>query len=66
MNRLKPISGGNYEELIVKIEDRKGHDFRYAIDDSKAQIQLGFARKNKTFEENIEEIVVREFLSSEK
>ncbi len=66
MNRLKPRESGLYEDLIIKIEDRKGHDFRYAIDDSKAQTQLGFVRKNKTFEENIEEIIMREFLVDEK
>lgn len=35
----------NYYELIEFVLDRLGHDFRYAIDDQKAQTELGFKRK---------------------
>jgi dTDP-glucose 4,6-dehydratase len=63
MNRLHPRKSGKYDNLVTNIEDRKGHDLRYAIDDTKAQKELGFARQNKTFEENIEEIIRTEFLS---
>jgi len=62
MNRIKPRNNGKYEDLITHIQDRQGHDFRYAINDNKAQIELGFTRQNKTFEENIEEIINKDFI----
>jgi dTDP-glucose 4,6-dehydratase len=37
--------GKSYKEQIEYVVDRAGHDFRYAIDDSKAESELGFARK---------------------
>jgi dTDP-glucose 4,6-dehydratase len=43
-----------YEELIQFVEDRKGHDFRYAIDDQLAQQELGFKRTYTTFEKGLE------------
>jgi dTDP-glucose 4,6-dehydratase len=42
--------GGKYEELISFVTDRKGHDWRYAIDDSKAEKELGFRRTYAGFE----------------
>ena len=33
------------ESLIEFVEDRKGHDLRYAIDSSKIEIELGWKRK---------------------
>lgn len=41
-----------YREQIAFVTDRAGHDWRYAIDDSKAQSLLGFTRKH-TFESGI-------------
>lgn len=35
----------SYREQIVYVADRAGHDRRYAIDDSKAQRELGFSRR---------------------
>jgi dTDP-glucose 4,6-dehydratase len=35
----------DYAELKTFVQDRPGHDRRYAIDDSKAQTELGFKRK---------------------
>lgn len=60
MNKLKPRQSGKYEDLITYTADRKGHDLRYAIDDTKAQQELGFTRNNKTFKENIEEIALEQ------
>lgn len=40
------------EELISYVEDRKGHDYRYAIDATKIKEELGFKPKVK-FEEGI-------------
>ncbi len=34
---------GKSEDLITFVEDRKGHDLRYAIDPSKAMKDLGWA-----------------------
>ena len=44
------------ESLIGFVEDRKGHDWRYAMDFSKANKELGFAPKVK-FEEGIRKTV---------
>jgi len=44
------------ESRITFIEDRKGHDFRYAVDSKKAEEELGWSRK-RTFEEGLRETV---------
>ena len=45
LDEIKPRSNGKkYVELIEFVEDRLGHDWRYAIDDSKAERELGFER----------------------
>lgn len=55
LTNLKPRQGGHrYEELITFVEDRQGHDWRYAIDDTKAQKELGFSRQYADFEEGLE------------
>ncbi|CAM3026940.1 dTDP-glucose 4,6-dehydratase [Legionella worsleiensis] len=41
MDDMKPMSD-SYESLIVYVEDRKGHDKRYAIDNTKIQTHLGW------------------------
>ncbi|MES2503664.1 MAG: dTDP-glucose 4,6-dehydratase [Myxococcota bacterium] len=41
---------------IEFIADRRGHDRRYAIDDSKAQRELGFKRKHE-FEQSLKETI---------
>lgn len=46
-------SGGSYREQITFVEDRKGHDWRYAIDDSKAETELGFRREFDSFEKGL-------------
>ena len=43
-------------KLINYVSDRPGHDFRYAIDSSKLQTELGW-RASKDFNENIEKTV---------
>lgn len=42
------------KELITYVQDRLGHDFRYAIDSSKIQTQLGW-KPEYTFENGIRE-----------
>ena len=44
------------EELITFVEDRKGHDLRYAIDSSKVEKELGWDREY-TFEDGIKETI---------
>ena len=43
---------GKPESLISYVEDRKGHDFRYAIDPTKLKNEFGWAPKTK-FEDGI-------------
>lgn len=43
---------GKSEDLIEHVEDRKGHDFRYAIDPTKIKNELGWEPKTK-FEDGI-------------
>ncbi|MBN8530368.1 MAG: dTDP-glucose 4,6-dehydratase [Alphaproteobacteria bacterium] len=46
LDALRPRSDGrSYEGQIAFVPDRPGHDRRYAIDDSKAEKELGFTRK---------------------
>lgn len=47
---------GKSEELISFVEDRKGHDYRYAIDSSKIQKELGWT-PSVTFEEGIKKTI---------
>ena len=51
-----PLSGKSSRELIEFVEDRPGHDVRYAIDASKLQNDLGWQPK-KTFEQGLCETV---------
>lgn len=44
------------ESLIRYVEDRKGHDRRYAINSSKAKRELGWEPK-KSFEQGLQETV---------
>lgn len=47
LDRLRPRKDGKpYSEQIAFVKDRAGHDFRYAIDDSKAAREIGFTRKH--------------------
>ncbi len=48
--------GGSYLELITYVEDRAGHDFRYAIDASKIEQHLGW-KADENFETGIEKTV---------
>lgn len=42
LDDLRPRDDGNYEDLIEFVEDRPGHDLRYAIDASKIKNELGW------------------------
>ena len=42
LNQKVPRKQGRYEDLISFVTDRPGHDFRYAIDASKLERELGW------------------------
>lgn len=43
LDRVRPVeNGGGYADLITMVEDRPGHDRRYAIDASLIQRELGW------------------------
>ena len=44
LDKKRPKKSGSYADQIAFVEDRLGHDRRYAIDDSKAQKALGYTR----------------------
>jgi len=53
LDRIKPrFNGKKYSELITFVEDRAGHDFRYAIDSSKINTELQWSPK-KSFQTGI-------------
>ena len=56
LDRIRPLPGGqNRTNLIEFVTDRLGHDFRYAIDDAKAERELGFQREFSSFEAGLED-----------
>ncbi len=57
LDAIRPRANGtSYAELITHVEDRPGHDFRYAIDSSKIQTELGW-KPQRTLEERLRETV---------
>ncbi len=56
LDRLKPDPEGRYERLITFVEDRPGHDPRYAIDASKIERELAW-RPEESFETGLEKTV---------
>jgi dTDP-glucose 4,6-dehydratase len=58
LTELKPsLNQKPYDSLIAFVTDRPGHDFRYAIDDTKAQKELGFNRQFARFEDGLKDTV---------
>lgn len=58
LSELRPRQGGgSYRDQINFVTDRLGHDFRYAIDDSKAQNELGFTRQFTKFEDGLKHTI---------
>lgn len=49
-DKLQEYVLSSFKSLISFVEDRAGHDFRYAIDSSKIQKQLGFKQKMNYYE----------------
>lgn len=57
LDRIKPKKDMlSYKNQIKFVEDRKGHDFRYAIDNSKVKKELGYS-VSKAFKDRLEETI---------
>lgn len=52
LDKLKPLSSGSYTQFITYVQDRPGHDKRYAIDASKLENTLQW-RADEVFETGI-------------
>lgn len=46
LDELRPWTGGEREQLITFVEDRPGHDARYAIDAGKVERELGWTPRH--------------------
>lgn len=58
LDELKPSeSYGRHKDLVRFVDDRLGHDQRYAIDSSKLQTELGWSAE-KSFEQGLRETVI--------
>lgn len=53
----KPMGVKSYRDLITFVQDRAGHDIRYAIDASKIERELGW-RPQETFESGLRKTVI--------
>ena len=56
LDELRPDRAGSYRRLITHVQDRPGHDRRYAIDARKVERELGW-RPAETFESGIRKTV---------
>ena len=52
LQKVKPLEEGSYTDLITFVTDRPGHDFRYAIDATKIENDLGW-KADENFESGI-------------
>lgn len=57
LDQLKPKEdGSSYKDQMTFVEDRLGHDLRYAIDDTKAKKDLGYSN-DRHFEDNLKQTI---------
>ena len=56
LDELRPRTNGSYRDLITYVTDRPGHDFRYAIDASKIEADLGW-QAEETFDTGLRKTV---------
>lgn len=52
LDAMKPKESGSYRDQITFVQDRPGHDMRYAIDASKLETELGW-KAQENFESGI-------------
>lgn len=52
LDKVKPKEKGSYKDQITYVEDRAGHDRRYAIDATKIENKMGW-KADETFESGI-------------
>ena len=64
LDKIKPSKNGSYKKLIKFVDDRPGHDFRYAIDSSKIKNKLGWKPK-ESFKSGIEK-TIKWYIKNEK
>ena len=57
LDDIRPDAAGSYDRLITYVDDRPGHDLRYAIDATKIQDELGWT-PSVTLEEGLRQTVV--------
>ena len=57
LDKEKPKQSGSYRDKITFVQDRPGHDVRYAIDASKIERELGW-KPAETFETGIQKTVM--------
>jgi len=56
LDRMRPKATGSYHDLITFVQDRPGHDRRYAIDAEKIRRELGW-QPAETFESGLERTI---------
>ena len=56
LDKKHPRPEGSYKDLITHVKDRAGHDFRYAIDASKIENDLGW-EADENFESGIDKTI---------
>jgi dTDP-glucose 4,6-dehydratase len=56
LDQLRPRATGKYADLLTSVTDRLGHDFRYAIDCSLIENELGW-KQRETFASGIRKTV---------
>jgi dTDP-glucose 4,6-dehydratase len=56
LDECVPRASGKYEGLLTSVTDRLGHDFRYAIDSSTIESELGW-KQSETFDTGIRKTV---------
>ena len=57
LDRLRPLRGSSYRDLVEFVKDRPGHDVRYAIDPSRIRNELGW-HPSTTLEMGLEKTVL--------
>ena len=56
LDELRPLENNSYKNQITYVEDRAGHDYRYAIDASKIENELNW-KANENFDSGIQKTI---------